>query len=184
MMDAGRIQQLVDMVVSCGAYKAAYLPADQIVLDRSFRDVCATNRCGSYGKRYSCPPALGDIEELMRRIRSYDHAVLYQSVGKLEDSFDIEGMQAAGDEHSRLCQRVHAEARKLLPEGFLHLSAPCRLCERCAKMDDAPCRHPDLALGAMEGYGTDVYNTAKNAGLNYINGKDTVTYFGMLLFRK
>ena len=36
----------------------------------------------------------------------------------------------------------------------------------------------------MEAYGIDVYNTTKNTELKYINGQDTVTYFGMVLFEE
>ena len=34
----------------------------------------------------------------------------------------------------------------------------------------------------MEGYGIDVYNTCKPTALKYINGQNTVTYFGIVLF--
>ena len=65
----------------------------------------------------------------------------------------------------------------------LHLSCGgCHLCERCAKLDNEPCRHPDVALPPMEGYGIDVYNTTKPTELKYINGQNTVTYFGIVLF--
>ena len=57
----------------------------------------------------------------------------------------------------------------------------CRLCPRCAKVDDQPCRHPDRALPPMEGAGIDVYRTTKSTDLKYINGPNTVTYFGLLL---
>ena len=73
---------------------------------------------------------------------------------------------------------------KPLMEGeFLHLSCGgCHLCERCAKRDDQPCRHPNKALSSMEGYGFDVYRTTSSTALKYINGANTVTYFGIVLF--
>ena len=58
----------------------------------------------------------------------------------------------------------------------------CRLCATCAKRDGQPCRHPDDALPSLESYGIDVYHTAKDTALRYINGENTVTYFGMVLF--
>lgn len=36
----------------------------------------------------------------------------------------------------------------------------------------------------MEGAGIDVYNTTKDTPLKYINGADTVTYFGIVLFEE
>ena len=41
---------------------------------------------------------------------------------------------------------------------------------------------PDLAMPSLESYGVNVYQTAQQAGLAYINGQDTVTYFGMVLW--
>ena len=67
--------------------------------------------------------------------------------------------------------------------NYLHLGAGgCGLCEKCAKLDDLPCRYPKEALASLEAYGVFVSETAKHAGLQYINGANTVTYFGIILF--
>ena len=161
-----------------GAFGAAYLPASEVVLDAQFREICESNSCGRYGRCYQCPPDIGPVEQLMEKLRSYTGMVLYQSVAAIEDSFDFEGMMDAAEKHMQLSQRIH----KKLPAGCLHLSSGCRLCRRCAKMDELPCRHPETALGAVEGYGMDVYGTVKKTGLKYINGKNTVTYFGAIFF--
>jgi len=34
----------------------------------------------------------------------------------------------------------------------------------------------------LEGYGVDVYSTTKDTPLAYINGENTVTYFGAVFF--
>lgn len=66
------------------------------------------------------------------------------------------------------------------------LSAPvlggCRICDTCAKRDNLPCRYPDKALPSLESYGVDVYRTTEPTPLKYINGQNTVTFFGMVLF--
>ena len=59
----------------------------------------------------------------------------------------------------------------------------CGLCPRCAKAAGLPCRHPDRALPSLEGYGIDVYNTARHTALRYVNGPNTGTYFGLVLFK-
>ena len=45
-------------------------------------------------------------------------------------------------------------------------------------------RHPDRALPPMEGAGIDVYKTTKSTDLKYINGANTVTFFGLLLYKE
>lgn len=173
---------LLQIILDCGVAKAAYLSVDQIVTDPVYRRICEGNACGQFGKCYMCPPDIGPVEELMAAIRSYSHAVLYQSIGTIEDSFDFEGMMEAGHGHCLLSQRIREKLEGKLP-GHLHLSGGgCHLCQRCAKLDNAPCRHPEKALSSLEGYGIDVYRTSLATDLNYINGENTVTYFGVILW--
>jgi predicted metal-binding protein len=174
-------EELMAIVLREGADHAAPVTRDKITYDPIFRDICAKNTCGSYGKCYMCPPDVGDIHELIKKAQAYDRGVLYQTIASLEDSFDIEGMMAAGDRHNECSRRV----KDMLPQDarILHLSSgSCKACPQCAKREDLPCRYPEKAMASLESYGVDVYKTACAAGLKYINGTNTVTYFGMILF--
>ncbi len=175
-------EELVRIALDAGATKATVISADSVVLSATFRDICKSNTCGMYGRCWMCPPDIGEIDDLMAEIRRYKHGLLYQSISDIEDSFDIEGMQEAGVRHAWLSQRIEAFMMPALGK-HLHLSCGgCRLCERCAKADGLPCRKPEQALPPMEGYGIDVYNTCKPTELKYINGQNTVTFFGIVLF--
>lgn len=178
-------ETFVQSILDCGATKAAIIQQDQIVLSASFRDVCRDGMCGGYGRCWMCPPDIGDIEPLMEAVRSYPQGILYQTIGTIEDSYDFEGMREIGKRHEEIGIQIQKTVSGLLKAPFLHLSCGgCRLCERCARLDDLPCRHPDLALPPMEGYGIDVYNTTSSTDLKYINGTNTVTYFGLVLFQE
>ena len=159
------------------------LDQQQIVLSNTFRAICESNQCGGYGKCWMCPPYIGAIEELMEKVRSYPRALLYQTIYEIEDSYDIEGMFEAGANHAQVSQRLQKEMASVIGKPFLHLTCGgCHLCPTCAKRSEEPCRFPDKALPSLEGYGVDVYNTTKDTPLKYINGQNTVTYFGMVLF--
>ena len=176
-------KNLLQTVLDCGAVKAACITGSQVVYSESFRDICRGNQCGCYGQCWMCPPDIGEIGDLIVQAKTYSRGVLYQTIGTLEDSFDIEGMMAAGQHHARVSSRIHLLLPSLLKNPFLHLGCGgCHLCETCAKRTGDPCRHPALALPAMEGYGIDVYNTTRSSALKYINGTNTVTYFGLILF--
>lgn len=175
-------QEMIDIALDAGALKATVIDASSIVLSSTFRDICKSNGCGMYGRCWMCPPDIGDIEALMAEVRKYKYGLLYQTISDIEDSFDIEGMQEAGKRHVMLSQRLEAFLMLQL-DKHLHLSCGgCRVCERCAKMDGLPCRDPERAMSSMEAYGIDVYNTCKPTDLKYINGQNTVTYFGIVLF--
>lgn len=177
-----KVNQLLSLAKEAGASGAEYFPGERIVLNAQFRDICRTNACGRYGRCYMCPPDIGPVEDNMKLLRSFPNVIVYQSISPLEDSFDFEGMMEAGERHGHISGRIHLALKDLLTEPYLHLSSGCRLCARCAKMDDLPCRHPDIALGAVEGHGVDVYQTVKDSSLKYVNGENTVTYFGMLFY--
>lgn len=154
-----------------------------LVFERSFRELCKANTCRSYGKYYTCPPAAGDIDDLIARAKGFEHAILYQTVWPLEDSFDAEGMAEASSKHYDIAQRVQS----MLPrdQGIVHLATGgCRLCEECALVHEEPCIYPDQALTSMSAYGIHVSGAAKLARLKYINGANTVTYFGMVFWGK
>ncbi len=204
-----REEELKQLVIAAGAGNGAVLSAADVVTDRSFRDICASNGCGMFGKCYMCPPDVGDIEELMAKIRTFEQAFLYQTVIPLEDSYDFEGMMEGRMKHQRITmevekvlktwmnaenhaadaektttgneEKVQAGNVKKAPE-YLHLGVGgCGVCRPCAKIAGEPCRFPDLAMASMESYGINVAETAAKAGLKYINGANTVTYFSIIL---
>lgn len=176
-------QEMIELALQSGAFKAAMIDGGTIVLSADFRDICKGNGCGNYNRCYMCPPDAGEINGLMDKVRRCSHALLYQTLGTLEDSFDIEGMTAGAMAHAQVSRRIQKELGKLGAAGYLHLTCGgCRLCEQCAKATGEPCRHEEEALPSLESYGVDVYNTVKDTELKYINGQDTVTFFGMVLW--
>lgn len=175
--------KLIQAALDCGATKATVIPIEQVITNAVFRDICASNACGGYGQCWMCPPDVGDIHEMMAEVREYRYGLLYQNISELEDSFDIEGMSEAGANHAKMSRVLDPLLPSLVNGKYLHLSSGgCRYCERCAKRDNEPCRFPDHAMTSLEAYGIDVYNTTKDTPLKYINGPDTVTFFGMVLF--
>lgn len=166
-----------------GAYKAAVIEVSAVETDVSFRTLCEQNVCGNYGKNWMCPPDAGDINGLISELRSYKYILVYQSVGELEDSYDFEGMAEAAEKHHRLMLSVREDLEKTKFKRKLFLGAGgCRLCEVCAKKTNENCRNPGKASPSLEAYGVNVSKLASAAGMKYINGQNTVTYFGAVLF--
>ena len=176
-------KELIQKTLDLGAYKASVIETKDIVLDRAFRAMCESNSCGMYGKCYMCPPDVGDIDELMREVGNYDYALVYQTVTELEDSFDFEGMIEAKKKTYPLAQSLRNVFADMNVTKVLHLGAGgCGVCEHCAKRTGEPCRFPEKAMPSLEAYGVNVSELAKAAGMKYINGQNTVTYFGAVLF--
>ncbi len=176
-------KNLCEYALNAGAYRASIIDASQIVAERAFRQMCEQNSCGMYNKCYMCPPDVGDINVLMKEIRNYRYALVYQTVTELEDSFDFEGMTEAKKKTYPIAQALRKVFDNENMEKVLHLGAGgCGVCEKCFKQSGQPCPFPEKALPSLEAYGINVSSLAKTAGMKYINGQNTVTYFGAVLF--
>lgn len=184
MEENERIRLLEAKTLQLGAFRAKVIGASAVETDASFRTLCESNACGLYGKCWTCPPDIGQIDVLMAQLRTYSHVLVYQTVGQLEDSFDFENMIRAGNAHNILAQSLRSVFKESGIQTVLHLGAGgCRVCGVCAKRTGEPCRHPDLAMSSLEAYGINVSRLAPAADMKYINGNNTVTYFGAVFFR-
>ena len=108
------LKPLVQAALNCGAANAALISGGQVVCCESFRDICRANQCGLYGKCWVCPPEIGEIQTLISRVKAYPQGLLYQTIGTLEDSFDIEGMGEAKRKHIRMSYQLEERVKPLL----------------------------------------------------------------------
>ncbi len=177
-------KELIEMALDSKASAAAVLETSAIQFYEDVRKACEKNVCRKYGTNWMGPPAIGSIQDLSQRVRTYRNGLLFQTVHQLASSFDIKGMFEAARIQGVVCRDLLERIRTAYPsEDFLALNAGCcSFCEKCAFMEAQPCRYPDQALSSLEAYGMVVVELQKKAGLSYNNGKNTVTYVGMILF--
>lgn len=174
-------QQVFDLLSPLGLNQVSAIPVESLVFDDSVRKICESNGCGRYNKTWMCPPGVGPVADWEKKMKGFPNAVMFNYVGKIEDSFDFEGMQEVGRKFVEIV-RAAKEAMDQTGEKFLLFGAgSCSLCEKCA-FPDAPCRRPDDAVPSMEACGLFVAKMAEPNGFQYINGTNTVTYFGLILF--
>ena len=184
MFELNAFQALQQYILSLGAYRVGVVAVEDISFEPEFRQLCESNACGMYGRSWMCPPLIGSVDELIAQAKTYRTAIVYQTVDALEDSYDFEGMMAAGEKINRLSQTLRHHMRKMGEDTSLFLgSGGCRICARCAKLDNKPCRFPGEAMSSLEAYGINVSELARTAGMKYINGVDTVTYFGAVFLK-
>ena len=175
-------KQLIDLAETQGATGAAVIEVARIPFRREFRAACEQNTCGRFGTNWMCTPDVGDIDEMIARAKGYRHAFVFQYIGALEDSYDIEGMQEAARRHNEIAQALTPAVEEAVGEVLKLGAGGCPVCERCTRLDNIPCRHPDKAMASLESYGIAVSELAPLCGLKYINGQNTVTYFGGFLY--
>ena len=175
-------EQLISLLLECGAHAAEAITASQLVTNPVFRDACASGACRIYGKCHMCPPDAGTPEELMAWVHSFARGAVFQTVTPLDDPFDMESMSGAGLELNRLARNIRRTLAEAGVTRFAVLGAGgCRFCTPCTKVQGLPCAFPREALLSMEACCIDVGRTIASTSLEYNHGKNTVTFFGMVL---
>ena len=159
----------------------AFINPKELPFSKDVRDMCEMNSCGMYNTNWQCPPGAGELSVLEAKAKGFPVALLFNAIYPLEDSFDFEGMMAAKDAFTKLCAQVLSAVSKTAPGGFVMGAGGCSLCPQCTYPKE-PCRFPDKAIASMEACGMDVYTTSQKFGFQYINGVNTVTYFGIVFF--
>jgi len=169
-------------VLAQGAHRAGWIKVAELPFDSELRKACEVNACGRFGKNYTCPPHTGEIHALIAKAQGYEDILLFQTVGELEDSYDFEGMQEASHTHKALTQSIFDALGR--GDCLMLGVGGCALCEVCAVHTNEACRQPNRALASLESYGVNVSNASALAGMKYINGENTVTFFSGLFVPK
>jgi predicted metal-binding protein len=146
-----------------------------IPFDDAFERSCRV--CVNYHTRWNCPPVLPSPGEQRNTIGVFGRALIFTTKHPIENSFDFDGMFKALGDHRLLTVELHERFGRSNP---VFGAGGCHLCKQCAWPE--PCRNPQKLVSSMEAAGIDVYKLSRIAGLAYNNGKNTVTFFGMILF--
>ena len=175
-------ERLMEKKGDFGIHEIAVVPMEQVVFSDGVRLLCEQNSCGGYAKTWACPPGVGTLEECRKRMTVYDRILVYTTKHMLEDSYDWEGMMDGKKVHQEVCRRVQAWVKEQADGPLLFLAGEgCDTCSQCT-YPDAPCRFPEQMSPSIESFGVMVNELAKSGGIHYINGQNTVTYFGGICF--
>lgn len=176
------IQEFCALAKEIGFEQAGPLDPATIELKEEVREMCASGKCTMYDKRWSCPPGCGTLDECRELLKGYTRGILVQSVGELEDNFDIETMMETEAAHK---ERFYAMRKALVEKGIDALAAGagcCTICPECT-YPDAPCRFPEEKMSSMEALGMLVLEVCKANDMRYFYGENTIAYTSCFLFR-
>lgn len=163
----------------------AIIDVPNLVITEYLRKACEQNHCGKYGTNWMCPPGVGSIKDLTKKLKQFDKGLVIQTIHQLEDSFDYEGMMISKEKHTSVFVNILNQIKKdsnfdeLLP---LNVGA-CEICDKCAYLNGEKCIFPDKAMASVEAYGIDVNSLLKSCDLEYNNGTNTVSYVGVIFFK-
>ena len=157
--------------------------AKELVARPEVRSMCAAGKCQVYGRSWACPPACGELEDFQKQMNAFDRCLVVQTVAQMEDDFDVEAMEEAGElQKRRVLDLVEAIDEAGLSAETMTLSAgTCTLCAECTYPDEA-CRFPGKRLVSMEAAGLVVSEVCTQVGIPYNHGPQTIAYSGCVLY--
>ncbi len=162
-----------------------FLPfhSEMLVPEARIRAFCVEDKCGNYGKNYTCPPYVGFVSDIRNRLKAYKNGILFLHTEILDVKQDREGVHRTMlDFHERVLE-LETEA---LHTGFKRvwglIGGNCQLCQPCRAETDEPCLYPDKARMSLESLAIDVLGLLEQFGLDNQFHPNRITWTGCILF--
>lgn len=123
--------------------------------------------CPEYNKNWSCPPGGADIRTLAKPypyVQVIGLKVIYEEWVRKEAALSAQREEELrqmtyGAAKKKLLQALLA-LEECIPDSLTVMAGRCELCERCARMDGQPCRHPHQLRYSYSGLGFDLGRVA------------------------
>jgi predicted metal-binding protein len=145
------------------------------------RYICRTE-CPQYGKSWSCPPAVGSVEECRARCSAFSEGFLFSTIAEVDDIENMEASLATRMEHENITRQIRDFFRESYKEVLTLSTESCAICKKCTYPEGA-CRHPDRMFPCIESYGILVTDLAEKYGMSFMNGSNVITWFSLILYR-
>lgn len=158
----------------------AYLKTKQLTFLERVREICRTE-CPRYGTSWSCPPAVGSVEECKRRCSRFSDVFVFSTIAEVDDIANMEETLATREVHEEITRQVNRIFRKRFGETIALSTESCDICARCS-YPEKPCRHPEQMFPCVESYGILVTELAELGGMEFQNGANVVTWFSVILY--
>lgn len=162
-------------------YQYQFLKPDAIEYNDRVRMICK-KECPRYGTSWSCPPAVGTVEECMERCRQYDGVLFFSSIAQVENALNMEESLSAKAEHEKMTHVIEQYLREHSVETYALSSDSCSACEKCA-YPRAACRHPEQMFPCIESHGIIVANLVEKFAMDYFLGEQYIVWFSLIFFR-
>jgi predicted metal-binding protein len=145
--------------IKAGATHAKQISPESVMTAPWVRLKCQFG-CPGYARGYCCPPHTPTPKQTREILDSYQRAILFH--------IEVPHMPQKEKRFRKFFDMLVDLEGELFKDGFykafVFLSGPCRLCKKCAKLEDNPCNFLSKARPSMEACGMDVFQTARNNG--------------------
>lgn len=159
-----------------------WLKPSELTFKQEVRQICR-QECPMYGKSWSCPPAVGTVEECKGKCLEYEGVFLFTTIAEVSDAANMEETLKTRFEHEKITRALGKIFRKEGAEIMLLSSESCAICESCAYLEGKSCRHPEYMIPCIESHGILVTELAEKYEIPFLDSMTTVQWFGLILYR-
>ena len=150
-----------------------FLDPKELEFSERVRWICQ-HECPKYGTTWACPPGVGSVAECQARCMVYHNCLLISSIAEVADIADIDETLATRPAHEALKEQGE--------KPYILSTQACAICDRCAILDNQPCRFPEKMHPCVESHGINVVPILERLGLDFQFGSNMVTWISLLLF--
>jgi predicted metal-binding protein len=155
-----------------------------LIPEERIRAYCEENKCGSYGKNYTCPPYAGTLEEIREKLGRYNHGYLLQYSKEMDLKKSLKRVIRSKDDFHRLILKMEEYMKSAgIKKVWGLIGGNCGLCRECAVNKEKPCRYPEKARMSLEAAGIDVIGLLDKIGLDSNFHSDRITWTGCILYQ-
>ena len=177
------ISKLLENEKDCSVKTHAPLPDVSYASVEKNRSLCRTNMCGHYNHSWTCPPNCGSAEYCIEKINSYKDCDVIMKRYHNVDFSDTVSVDRMMNGFRDTVRGVMIGCRKKGFDVIAFADGPCSYCRECAFQRGEKCRHPEMQVPSVSGYGFDMTSFLNEIGESFGFSKDTVTLYGVILFR-
>jgi predicted metal-binding protein len=158
------------------------LETAKIQCSQSMRLKCQVPLCEYYDVCKTCPPNIPSVADFREALLSYSKAFLVVLREKIQNIDDYRQDFSAELKLADIVSELELAAFQHGSYQAIGLSVGgCKLCDKCAPRGE-PCRHPFKARPSPEGFGIDITQLARDAGVAVEwPPKEFVNFLGLVL---
>ena len=154
----------------------------ELTFKEEVRQICK-QECPMYGKSWSCPPAVGTVEECRKACLEYEGAFLFTSLAEVSDIANMEETLQTRFAHEKITREIGHFFRQEGAQVKLLSSESCAVCDSCAYCKGESCLHPEYMIPCIESQGILVTELAEKYEIPFLDSLTTVQWFGLVLYR-
>lgn len=174
------IENIEKKIAQYPIFEYAFIDPQEINCFPAVRSICQIE-CPQFGQSWSCPPAVGSLEECESRIKDYPNALIFSTISEVTDLLNMAEMLSTRGEHIEVVEALKKEVFEDSDEILILTAESCAICQDCA-YPEAKCRHPQKMYPCVESHAISVTDICEKNNLSFLNGHNVVTWFGMIFF--